>query len=92
MTDYIGNGEKLIIGIIRKLIGEKYEAVHDSRNHNHYKAEILNACKTGSDIIKRTPSCKRSVQGDRKHADIAYRCEREERVGLDGKGENSCSV
>ena len=52
MTDYIGNGEKLIIGIICKLIGEKYEAVNDSRNQNHYKAEILNACKAWSYIIK----------------------------------------
>ena len=92
MTDYIGNGEKLIIGIICKLLGEKYEAVHDSRNQNHYKAEVLNACKAWSDIIKRTPACKHSVEGDRKHADIAYRCEREERVGIDGKGENSRSV
>ena len=56
MTDYIGNGEKLIIGIICELLGEKYEAVHDSRNQNHNKAEILYACKTGSDIVKRTPA------------------------------------
>ena len=52
MTDYIGNGEKLIIGIICELLGEKYEAVNYARDKYHYKAEILNACKAWSYIIK----------------------------------------